>query len=88
MKKITILLLLISSSGFAYEKVYVKPYVNKNGEYVEGHYRTSPNNNAYDNWSTKGNYNPYTGKSGDQNPYDNYNIKKSYKKYNWDDNDD
>ncbi|PYL42396.1 MAG: hypothetical protein DMF42_06990 [Verrucomicrobia bacterium] len=28
------------------------------GTYVAPHYQTNPNHNPYDNWSTKGNYNP------------------------------
>ncbi|MGQ3888236.1 hypothetical protein ACQUW5_04270 [Legionella sp. CNM-1927-20] len=44
--------------------VYVKGYQKSNGTYVEPHYRSSPNNTTSDNWSTKGNINPYTGKEG------------------------
>jgi len=33
------------------------------------YYRTSPNSFKFDNWSTKGNYNPLTGKKGYTNPY-------------------
>jgi len=40
---------------------YYKP---STGSYIMPHYRTSPNNSKWDNWSTKGNYNPYTGKKG------------------------
>lgn len=43
---------------------YVKPHVRKDGTYVEGHYRTRPNSTVDDNYSTRGNYNPYTGQSG------------------------
>lgn len=49
---------------------YVKPYINKNGEYVEGHYRSAPNSTKLDNYSTDGNYNPYTGKKGTVDPFD------------------
>lgn len=31
---------------------------------MQGHYRSSPNSTKSDNYSTKGNYNPYTGKPG------------------------
>jgi hypothetical protein len=44
--------------------VYVKPYLKKNGTYVQGHYRSNPDGNFYNNWSTKGNINPYTGSYG------------------------
>jgi hypothetical protein len=49
-----------------YVKSYYKP---STGRYVEPSYRTSPNKTKLDNYSTKGNYNPYTGKKGTSNPY-------------------
>jgi hypothetical protein len=45
---------------------YYKP---STGSYVMPHYRTSPNSTRWDNYSTKGNYNPYTGKKGYSSPY-------------------
>ena len=47
-------------------KGYYKP---STGRYVAPSYRTSPNKTKIDNYSTKGNYNPYTGKKGYSNPY-------------------
>ena len=47
----------------------VRGYIKKNGTYVAPHYRSSPNKSKFDNFSTKGNYNPYTGKKGTVNPY-------------------
>ncbi len=44
-------------------------YTTKRGTYVQPYYRSSPNRTKYDNYSTKGNYNPYTGKKGSANPY-------------------
>lgn len=49
-------------------QVHVKGYWRKNGTYVAPHYRSSPNGNPYDNYSTRGNYNPYTGKRGTESP--------------------
>jgi hypothetical protein len=49
---------------------HVKGYYKKNGTYVEPHYRSSPNSTINDNYSTKGNVNPYTGKEGTRNPND------------------
>ncbi len=48
----------------------VKGYVTKKGTFVAPSYRSSPNKTKIDNYSTKGNYNPYTGKKGTVNPYD------------------
>lgn len=48
---------------------YVHGYTRKNGAYVMPHYQTAPNATRLDNWSTKGNVNPYTGKEGTKDPY-------------------
>lgn len=48
---------------------YVAPHVTKSGTYVEGHMKTSPNATKVDNYSAKGNVNPYTGKEGTKDPY-------------------
>lgn len=47
----------------------VRPSVDRTGTYRQGHFRTAPNNSRLDNWSTKGNANPYTGKKGTRNPW-------------------
>lgn len=49
-------------------QTYVKPYMKKDGTYVEGHVRSAPNNTNTDNYGTKGNSNPYTGQQGTQQP--------------------
>ncbi|TWB42607.1 hypothetical protein [Nitrospirillum pindoramense] len=43
---------------------YVRPHVTKRGTYVHGHMQTNPNKTRNDNYSTKGNVNPYTGQAG------------------------
>lgn len=50
------------------EKVHVNEYDKKNGTHVEDHNRTAPNNANRDNWSTKPNTNPETGKKGTKEP--------------------
>lgn len=62
------ILLIFTSTAFA-KSVHVKSSVTKSGTYRPSHYRTSPNKTKVDNWSTKGNINPYTGKTGTKNPY-------------------
>lgn len=47
--------------------VYVKGYYRKNGTYIAPHYRSAPDKSLSNNWSTKGNLNPYTGKVGTKN---------------------
>lgn len=64
------LLFLTSLTPQAEAASRVRGYYKKStGSYVMPHYRTSPNRSKFDNYSTKGNYNPYTGKSGTVNPF-------------------
>jgi len=42
----------------------VKGHVKKDGTYVQPHHATNPNNTQRDNWSSKPNVNPYSGKPG------------------------
>lgn len=69
--------LLFSNDVFS-KNVHVNGYFKKNGTYVSPHYRSSPDHNFYNNWSAKGNINPYTGKAGTlNNPQNDYN-QRSY----------
>jgi hypothetical protein len=68
MKKILTWILVIIPS-FVFSQVRVNGYYRKDGTYVQPHYRSSPNNSIYDNYSTKGNINPYTGAEGTKNSY-------------------
>ncbi len=66
--KIFLTVLLVSISLFsALADIHVKGYTRKDGTYVAPHVRSSPNSTNADNWSTKGNVNPYTGKAGTKN---------------------
>lgn len=61
---------------------YVKPHY-RNGRYIGGHYRSSPNNTVRDNFSYYGNTNPYTGKVGTNRYYNSpssewYSPSRSY----------
>ncbi|HHV6060377.1 TPA: hypothetical protein ACULYW_001748 [Legionella pneumophila] len=58
------LLLLIYCSSLLGKEVTVQGYTKQDGTVVNSYTRTSPNNTTSDNWSTKGNINPYTGKAG------------------------
>ena len=44
--------------------VRVRGYSKKSGAHVSPHNRTSPDSTRNNNWSHKGNINPYTGKVG------------------------
>lgn len=42
----------------------VRGHVTKKGSYVPSHHATNPDGRKSNNWSHKGNVNPYTGKEG------------------------
>lgn len=66
--------------------VWVNGYYRSNGTYVEGYYRTAPNHTNVDNFSTRGNINPYTSEpgwikpDGQPNPWEKENefVKREY----------
>jgi len=43
---------------------FINGYTRSNGTYVAPHMRSDPDGNPNNNWSTKGNVNPYTGQQG------------------------
>ena len=57
-----------AASAFGQGYHYNNGYVDRNGVFHPAHYQTNPNNNPWDNWSTRGNYNPFTGKPGTRTP--------------------
>ena len=63
---ITACLCLLAFASFADE--YVNGYFKKDGTYVEGHFKTSPNVTNHDNYSTQYNVNPYTDTTGSRAP--------------------
>ncbi len=70
MKKIALMFALLASASTAtLADQYVNGHVRKDGTYVQPHYRSDANSNRFDNYSSQGNYNPYTGKEGTVNPY-------------------
>lgn len=52
----------------SHSPVRVKGYTKKSGVYVAPSVRTTPNKSKFDNYSSKGNANPYTGKQGTVDP--------------------
>ena len=68
-KLLLLFFLLIICLGFVFSQtnskhVRVSGYTRKDGTYVQPYFRTAPNSTNRDNFSTKGNVNPYTGKAG------------------------
>ena len=47
-----------------YNSTYVDSYTRNDGSFVQGHYKSMPNSTNWDNYSTKGNTNPFTGTTG------------------------
>lgn len=56
--------LFMSFAGMASAKTHVSSYTKKNGTHVTSHYRSDRDTSFNNNWSTRGNVNPITGKSG------------------------
>lgn len=54
-----------SSSGGSHT---VRGHFKKDGGYVAPYRVTNPNQTQRDNWSSKPNVNPYTGKQGEKDP--------------------
>jgi hypothetical protein len=68
-------LLFLFALTFNANALWVRGYFRSDGTYVHSYYRSNPNNTPVDNYSFKGNINPYTGKVG-HNYYRN-NLRKS-----------
>ena len=66
MKKL--LLVLIASTLAFGSDVIVRGHITKMGTYVAPSHRTSPDHTQRNNYSSKGNVNPYTGKKGTRVP--------------------
>jgi hypothetical protein len=61
---LTVLAIVCAISHIAQADVYVRSYFRSNGTYVSPHYRSNPDGNFYNNWSTYPNINPYMGARG------------------------
>ena len=55
---------LATGTGAKSEREHVSGYTKKNGTYVAGYNRSTKDGTKTNNWSTKGNSNPETGKAG------------------------
>lgn len=73
---ISMLLMVFSLSGFA--AVSVRGYTRQDGTHVQPYHRSNPDGNPNNNWSTKGNTNPYTGKEGSHEPQQNNRLNSNY----------
>jgi hypothetical protein len=61
---LAVLAISLGASVSAKAAVHVRGYYRSNGTYVQPHYRSNPDGNFRNNWSTYPNVNPYTGAVG------------------------
>lgn len=77
MKKVLVatcgLIALVATAASA--QVNVRGHFRSDGTYVAPHYRSAPDSSRYNNYSTQGNINPYTGSAGTAQPWRNYNYQ-------------
>jgi hypothetical protein len=70
-------IILAFEAGCAFAQVHVRGHYNRRtGTYVAPHYRSAPDHSRLNNWSTRGNYNPFTGKRGSADPMRSYRRRK------------
>jgi hypothetical protein len=62
MRNLIFLVVTLGISSFSAADEYVPAYVRRDGTIVQGHFRSSPNGTAIDNYSTRGNFNPNSGR--------------------------
>lgn len=78
------LTVLASPAAYAQRQTRVDTYVKRDGTVVQSHARTAPDSSRYNNWSSKPNVNPYTGRTGTVDPArpsTGYQPYKPYKPY-------
>jgi hypothetical protein len=61
---LTLIAITLAGSAFGQGYHYNNGYIDHNGVFHPGHFQTNPNNNPWDNWNTRGNYNPFNGQPG------------------------
>lgn len=63
-----ILALALSGAAAAKGAHHVRGYTKADGTYVAPHRQTNPDSTKRNNWSSRGNVNPDTGKVGTKSP--------------------
>ena len=51
-------------TGSSFSSSYVNGYTKRDGSYTQGHFRSTKDSSFSNNWTTKGNINPFTGSAG------------------------
>lgn len=78
-----ILALIATMATTAHADTYVQGYYRSNGTYVQPHFRSNADNTTLNNYSTRGNVNPYTGSYGTVNPSQNNGFQPSSQQGAW-----
>jgi hypothetical protein len=60
---------LIGLAAPAMSQGWTSSYIRRDGTYVGPYHHTMPDSNPFNNYSTRGNTNPYTGAPGTVDPY-------------------
>lgn len=63
-KAVTVGIFSLTVTSPALADTFVNGHSRSDGTYVQPHYRSTPDGNFSNNWSTRGNVNPYTGQWG------------------------
>lgn len=64
MKKLFMIMVALFLVASAVWAEWVNGYMRRDGTYVSGYNRSDADNTVTNNYSYKGNYNPYTGETG------------------------
>jgi hypothetical protein len=64
----TIAATILCTGLLSFADEYVRGYTKKDGTYVAPYVRSDRDSSYNNNWSVKGNQNPYTGESGTKSP--------------------
>jgi len=81
---LVILVVVCATTLTADAAVRVRGYYRSNGTYVQPYYRSNPDGNFSNNWSTYPNINPYTGATGTRRtPSYSESYSWSSPSYNW-----
>jgi hypothetical protein len=62
---------------------FVRGYFRQDGTYVSPHYRSDADGYRYNNWSSQGNTNPFTGRRGQGNPYRDHYLQRPSDQYGY-----
>ena len=65
-------------TGSSYSSSFVSDYTKRDGSYSSGHFRSTKDSSFSNDWTTKGNINPFTGSAGTRiNPPSLYGSSRS-----------